>query len=235
VRCFILFFCAASYLAGAGEALAESSTDSPDCNAIRTTLIPYQVKLIKEHSVWRELHTIQMTRDRSGYDSLSGRVSSTTSYVRKATTLNGTLTVDDIQYVRGQSATRIVHATRDYDGIDLSQMDFQSDQKFAVTMKWGETGGPVQEKTADASYKYLKTENVMIDPCTFTAQLSETIFTDRKSGKEDKLLSWHFPDLRLTVANPSPDLTFQSISTTFDPIEFAEPNWPPAPSKVDNH
>jgi hypothetical protein len=149
--------------------------------------------------------------------------------------LNGMLTVDDIQYVRGQSASRIVHATRDYDRIDPKQMNFQSDQKFAVRMKWGEIGGKVNEKAADVSYKYLKTENVTIDPCAFTAHLSEAVFTDRKTGKVEKLLSWYFPDLRLTVGNPSPNVEFQSISTTLEPIEFVEPNWPPARSTANAH
>ncbi len=102
--------------------------------------------------------------------------------------------------------------------------------------KWEWFNDKTGERSADVSYKYLRAEPVTIGDCTFTADFGEQTYTDPKTGNSGgKIFLWHFPDLRLTVGNPSPDVTFQGISTTFEPIEFAEPNWSPTPSKTDDH
>jgi hypothetical protein len=236
VRYFILF-CVAGCLAGAGEALADTSADAPDCDAIKTSLIPYQIKLTKEHSVWRELHTIQMVRDQSGADTISGRVNSTTSYKYKSIAWNGSRIENDRQYFRGESSSRIDHWTNEYEGVDPKQMDYRIDQNFLFNEKFKgpDSKDPDLIRSYEASYRYQKTENVPIGSCTFLAHIGETTLTDRKGGQVRKFSSWYFPDLRLLLGNPSSDIIFQSISTTFEPIEFAVPNWPPAPSKADNH
>ncbi len=58
-------FVSLSCLAGVGEAL-QILPDAPNCDTIKTSLIPYQIKLTKDLSVWRETHTIQMARHPSG-------------------------------------------------------------------------------------------------------------------------------------------------------------------------
>lgn len=232
MRYFILF-CAASYLAGAGEVWAESA----DCDAIKTTLIPYQIKLIKEHSVWRELHTIQMVRDSSGSDRISGRVNSTTSYKFKSIVWNGSRIENDRQYFRGESSSRIDHWTNEYEGVAPKQIDYRIDQNFTFIEKFKgpDSKDPDLIRSYEASYRFHKTENIPIGSCTFLAHIGETTLTDRKTGQTKKFSSWYFPDLRLRLGNPGPDITFQSISTTFEPIEFAVPTWPPDSSKANSH
>jgi hypothetical protein len=230
VRYFILF-CAANFLVGASGVRA----DSPDCDAIKTSLIPYQIKMTKEHSVWRELHTIQMVRDPSGSDAVSISVTTSTPYKRKMVLVNGFPVVIDVQYIRGKFHSRIGHLTREYHGIDPKQMDFRTDQKLSFTEKRKWIDGKVGERTVDVSYKYVKTENVTIGPCTFIAHFGEQDFTDGNTINVEKYFSWYFPDLRLWVGNPNPDVVFQDISTTLEPIEFAEPNWPSTPPTTDDH
>lgn len=235
MRYLILFCAAAGCLAGAGEVSAGSLADSLDCDTIRTSLIPYQITLTKEHSASRELHTVQMVRDPSGSDAVSISAIRSTPYKRKMVLVNGFPIVIDVQYIRGKFHSRIGHLAREYHGIDPKQMDFRTDQKFSLTEKREWIDGKVGERTVDVSYKYVKTENVTIGPCTFIAHFGEQNFTDGKTVNVEKYFSWYFPDLRLWVGNPSPEVVFQDISTTLEPIEFAEPNWPSTPPTADDH
>ncbi|WP_424630300.1 hypothetical protein [Bradyrhizobium sp. SYSU BS000235] len=232
MRYFILF-CAAGYLAGATEVRA----DSLDCDAIRTTLIPYQIRFTKDHSVWRELHTVQLVRDPSGSDAISGRVNSTTSFIRKGISLNGSLVAVERQYFKRDSHSYIDRWTNEIEGIDPKQVDYRIDLSFVFKEKFERIGGKELDlvRSYDVFYKYRKTDNILVSPCSFIAHMGETTLTERKTGQAHTIFSWYFPDLRLLVGNPSPDVTFQSISTTFEPIDFEEPNWPPASSKVNDH
>lgn len=233
MRYFILC-CVASCLAGAGQALADPAADAPDCDAIKTTLIPYQVKFTKDHSVWRELHTIQLARTLSGSDAMSSRVNSTTSFIRKGISKNGSLMAVELQYFRKDFHSYIDRWTNEIEGIDPKQVDYRNDLSFVFKEKFERIGGKESDlvRTHDVSYKYRKTDNILMGACSFIAHVGEGTITDRKTGQTRTIFSWYFPDLRLLVGNPSPDVTFQMISTTFEPIEFEEPSWPPAPSKI---
>lgn len=164
------------------------------------------------------------------------RVTSTTSHKLKSITRNGSRIASDRQYFRGESNSRIDHFAYEYEGLDPKQADYRIDQTFAFKEKFENIDGKDKEfiRSYDVSYKYRKTENISIGSCVFIAHLGESRVTDKKSHRVSKSFSWHFPDLRLLVGNLSPDVTFQSINTVFEPIDLADPNWP-APSKADNH
>lgn len=205
-----------------------SHADPVDCEAIKGSLIPYEVILTKVTSISRGPQTTQVFRSSTGIDSSTTKFKSPyLSYIQKVTSTNGWFLGIDRQNFRAQSVQRPLHATTEYEWPDNRAANFAADARFVLRQKREELDSRVTEFIADASYTFRKTESISIGPCTFSSHLGKIVMVDRNTKAQHSIHMWYFPDLRLAVAHETPDVMFESIATSFEPLEFSEPNWPP--------
>lgn len=206
----------------------DSNAEPVDCEKIRTSLIPFEIKLRKEAPNWKAPQTIQVARNASGMDTTSIKFKSPFgSYTQKSTGINGALMVSDRQYVRGEYIYPPQHSTIEYAYWDPMLADPRADADFVMRPRVNEADGKLREDPKDVTFTFQKTEEISINPCKFIAHRGKAKITDQKTGNEEIIYSWHFPDLRLRIGHSTQDVTFEGISTSFEPIELAEPNWPP--------
>lgn len=206
----------------------ESHAENTDCEKIRTSLIPFEIKLRKETPNWKAPQTTQVVRNASGIDTISVKFKSPLgSYTQKSTSVNGTLITSDRQYVRGEYVDRPKHSTNEFAYWDPKLADPRANADYVIRVKSEEMDGKPREDPKDVTFTFEKTEEISINPCKFVAHRGVAKITDQKTGNEIIIYSWQFPDLRIMVGHSTRDITFEGIGTSFEPIELAEPNWPP--------
>jgi hypothetical protein len=200
---------------------AQATATAPvNCDALKNSLVPYQVKFSANGSVY----SIQVFRDKSGAATVWTLLPvAPVRSITRAVEYNGfgseTESVDSVQ-----EATRIVilshFRTRTrYAELDTKTFDYKKDATFKQYSHVEVANGPSpRDSESLVDYRFLREEQVTINGCRF----SSVLFEGARSigGRKSQAYYRYLPELRLRVSNSASEPRVDDITTVFESLKL---------------
>jgi hypothetical protein len=202
-----------------------------DCNAIKTTLVPYEIRFGRDDN---NKSVLQMYRDASGdYVAWFARQTPNMSTISKAVVSPGQSSTTSIEGRPNGSSAYTVTNDITWRGLPkkfdwASDVTFQAQSKFSdIKSDGGKPNITYKDGNANLVYKYVSTQRINIGSCLFAANIGYVTIPVEGRPTPFYQTRIYFPEISATVvddvAQSPPEqvlLKFAGIETSFQQMAF---------------
>jgi hypothetical protein len=203
---------------------AQTTEKAPvDCDALKNSLAPYQV----QYKANGQQYSIQVFRDKSGTAVVwiqlrDGSAQLTTKAVQQNGFDRETESVNSVQVADRVVILSHLKTQARYEELDTEAFDYKRDATFKLYSRVDLANAtPPRESESLLEYKFLREEPITVDGCPFSSVVFEA--TRSIADQKSHVYYRYMPELKLRIANSTPELVIDDITTVFESMKLPAP------------